>query len=433
MRKPNFSFLYSPDDGGSPAPKPDLNESGIMNILNTLDDDKSQDDKKDDLEIPDIKEEDEDSKKKVAKSKKDEEDENEENKDEEDDELEGLDDLEEDDENKNEDEDELKLLIPARRKDILKAYPDLFKKFPALERAMYREQGYTEIYPTIKEAKASLETIKEYKELETNVLGGDIKSLLKSVKERDPEALNKIADNYLTDLYETDQTAYGHVLNNVFKYTIKAMVNTGKKNNDDQLLAAAELFHKFYFGDADYSEPTKLAKITDNKKSEVDAEREQFLAERFNDARDELGVRIDNKLKSVISQAIDPKGEMSDYVKSKAIEDCIMQLHGQIGNDARTQRIIRNLWVKSRETKFSKESVNVIGSAYLSVAKSLLLPIVRENRTKALSGAKRLVKGNDEKPEREKFKGSNDVKGERTAPKGKMNKGESVESFLMRD
>lgn len=413
------------------VPKADLTESDVLAKLNELDDEpekkiESKSNKEEDeLDIPDIKEKEDKPEKKVAKSKEDEskEDESEEDETEDEEEL-------EEELNLDEEEDELKLLIPAKRKDILKEFPTLFKKFPGLERAMYREQGYTEVYPTIKEAKESVELLRNYKDLESSILEGNIEGLLKNVKESNPESLNRIADDYLQALYKVDQSAYNHVLNNVFKYTVKSMVQIGKQNNNDQLVAAAELFHQFYFGNADFKEPTKLAKVKDDKVDEVEKERSAYLEERFNDARDELGTRIDNKLKSVISQAIDMRGEMTDYVKDKAVEDCIRQLHNQIGADSRTAIILKNLWIKARETKFDKTSVSKIGSAYLSVAKSLLQPIIRENRTKALSGAKRLVKVDSDK--NEKFKGSNDEKGERTRP-GKMKPNETVEEFLMRD
>ena len=407
------------------TPKPDLTENDVLAKLNELDTDEPIKEEKD-LDIPDIKE-DEKKDKKEPKEKKSEEDEEEKLDEDEDDDKDELEDLE----RLDEDEDELKLLLPARRKDILKTYPDLFKKFPALERAMYREQGYTEVFPTIKEAKEAVENLREFKEIESSILDGDIESLLKTVKERDSEALNKIADEYLSSLYKVDQNAFQHVLNNLYKQTVKTMVQTAKDSNDDQLMAAAELFHKYLFGNATFSEPNRLAKAKTEKDSEIERERNEYLQERFVDARNELVVRVDNRLKSVISSAIDPKDEMSDYVKSKAIGDCVEQLHKQIGSDTRTQTILRNLWAKSKDTKFSKDSVNKIGSAYLSVAKSLLLPIIRENRTKALSGAKRLVVNKDDKT-KERFKGSNDEKGERTSPK-KMKPGESIEDFMMRD
>jgi len=87
--------------------KEELSKDDILDILNE-DDDKVKDDDK----------------------KKDDEEEKEKEDSEEDDKE---DDLEDDDE--EEIDEDLELAVPVRKKEILKAYPDLFKKFPYLEAA----------------------------------------------------------------------------------------------------------------------------------------------------------------------------------------------------------------------------------------------------------------------------------------------------------
>src|SRR6187399_1594582 len=54
-------------------------------------------------------------------------------------------------------EEDLELMTPVRRREILAKYPKLFKDFPYLEKAYYREQQFTEVYPTIQDARAAHE------------------------------------------------------------------------------------------------------------------------------------------------------------------------------------------------------------------------------------------------------------------------------------
>src|SRR5258708_6881820 len=74
--------------------------------------------------------------------------------DEEDDELELIEpdediekiDLKESDEN-------IDVEAPPRKKEILKEYPELFKKFPFLEKMMYRDREYSQLFGSFDDAK----------------------------------------------------------------------------------------------------------------------------------------------------------------------------------------------------------------------------------------------------------------------------------------
>src|SRR4030095_17039531 len=94
-------------------------------------------------------------KKKEKESEKEDEEESEEGKETEEepeeDELEELvEELAEPDESK------LQLVTPVRRKEILKKYPNVFKDFPYLEAAYYRDRQFTEVFSDLDNAKEAL-------------------------------------------------------------------------------------------------------------------------------------------------------------------------------------------------------------------------------------------------------------------------------------
>lgn len=53
-------------------------------------------------------------------------------------------------------EEDLELTTPVRRKEILKKYPTLFKDFPYLEKAYYREQQFTKYFPQFRMLRQQL-------------------------------------------------------------------------------------------------------------------------------------------------------------------------------------------------------------------------------------------------------------------------------------
>src|SRR5256885_489210 len=91
-----------------------------------------------------------------------------------------IDDEEQDDEEEEVDEEpeELNLVTPVRRKEILAKYPNVFKDFPYLEQAYYREQKYTEIFPTIDDASEALDKAGTLDRFETDLMQGDFHKIL---------------------------------------------------------------------------------------------------------------------------------------------------------------------------------------------------------------------------------------------------------------
>src|SRR5687767_11360934 len=82
-------------------------------------------------------------------------------------------------------DEQLESMTPARRKDILKKYPTLFKDFPYLEKAYYREQQFTQVFPTIEEAKEASVKAGVLNNFENDLLKGNTVTILKGVKQQD--------------------------------------------------------------------------------------------------------------------------------------------------------------------------------------------------------------------------------------------------------
>lgn len=286
-------------------------------------------------------------------------------------------------------EEQLELMAPVRRREILKEYPDLFKKFPYLERAYYREQQFTEILPTIDDAKAAVEARDVLAAFEADVTQGNTEKLLQAVKEKNPDGFNALVDNYLPTLARVDERAYHHILGNIAKHTIIAMVQESKRSGNDTLKAAAQIVNQFVFGSSDFVPPTPLAKPRngeDNEKNQLierDRERNRYA---FESTVDDLNGRVNNILKSTIEGNIDPRKSMSDYIRKQASRDAMENLEKLFTQDARFRSITDRLWEQAAADGFSKPSVDRIKSAFISKAKTLLPSVIKKARNEALRG-----------------------------------------------
>jgi hypothetical protein len=369
--------LYAPDDNlgtGAALEDGSLNADKILD--NLLDDSDITDEGKD--EKLDLK----DDKKDEGKEEKDEESEKE-------DELK-LD--EEIDESKLEFSD-----LPSR-KEVLKAFPDLYKKFPALEKAIYREQQYSEVFPNIDDAKTAKDNADNYEKFEASLLDGNISSVLKSVKEADSTAFEKLTEQFLFNLYEVDKPAYFGVVSNVLKDAaisiFKSGASMGADNQEGQnLRRAAEILHKFFFQDEKITNYNYKHQVNrgeskaDPKEEQLTKREERFLQDQLDVASNDVSSSVENLVRRSVDNAIDPTGRMSDYVKNKAIEDIISSLDSEINSDARFKKVLDNLWLDSGKNSFNNASKTKIKNALLGKARTVLPAIMRRVRAEALKGS----------------------------------------------
>jgi len=364
-------LLYSPDDAPGSSKELTVNET-----IEFLD--------KEDEEEP-LKLEDK-PKPKPKPEKKDEEETPVEG--EEDDEKEDDEDKDEDEEDLEIKEEELDLVVPVRRKEILAKYPNLFKEFPHLERAYYKEQQYSEILPTIEDAKDAVEKATALDNFERDLLDGNTEKILQAVKNQDKNSFHKIVDNYLNVLGNVDKDAYYHVVGNIVKSTIVSMLQESKRTGEggEPLKIAAQILNQFVFGSSDF-EPSKPLAKTEDKEDNTQKERERkFIQRQFEQARGDLKTRIDNVLKSTINANIDPKASMTDYVKKNASRETLETIQSMINEDTRFKSIIDKLWDSAHKADFSRQSLDKIKSAYLSRAKTLLPDVIKKARNEALKG-----------------------------------------------
>ena len=347
-------------------------------------DDKPSDDDKDTLELLS------DDKKKPIKDKDDEDETDDETKKKKDEKLE-LDEEEPTDE-------DLDNVEEVPRAAILKEYPELFKKFPQLEHAYYREKKYAELLPTLDDARQAVDKSQAFDKYAQSVNEGNLDGLLAEVKSNDEDAFGRIVDNYLPNLAKTDKDAYFHVVGNVIKNTISAMAVEGHNTENDQLKAAAIILNQFIFGNSTYKAPISFGKPQDTKSDEIKNERQKLTQEKFDGALEDLSTKSSNIIKSTISKYIDPKDSMTDYVKRTAINEALTEVQNSLSNDTRFRATIDKLWQKVFETNFSRISQENVRKAYLNRARAVLPDIIKKHRNAALKGLGKRVTDDREEP-----------------------------------
>jgi hypothetical protein len=287
-------------------------------------------------------------------------------------------------------DDDLEEVITLRRKDILTKYPDLFKTFPDLERAFFREQKFTEIFPTLKDAQEASERIKNFSTFETDLLAGNPASLLTEVKNSDENAFVGLAEQFLPTLAKVDQNVYHSILGNIFKSAVVSMMQEAQSSKSEKLYETALTLNQYLFGTAKIEAPQTLRK--EQKSPEADKlneERAAFIKEKFEAAHSDVTERATNLLRSTVERYIDPKEVLSSYAKSKAIEDVINQIDNEMAEDSRFRASFDKLWESAFEHNFNDFARRKLKDAWLNRAKQAIPTIIRKVRSEAMKDVRR--------------------------------------------
>jgi len=324
---------------------------------------------------------------KAEDSKDDKEEDKEDEVEEEEKEDEGDKETEDEDEEKEEELEieEEQLLVLPRKKEILKAFPDLFKKFPQIEASLYRDRQFTEVFPDVDSAKEAAEKADTYDDVEADINNGDIGKIIAAVKDSGQDAVNRLADEYLDVLAKVDKDAYLHVISGVVKNAVKALAEAGRDNDDEDLLNAARQLNVFMFGKKEY-EPHRRLTEKNPESDRLKQDQQNWHNQKFESAKTEAMDKVRNRIQSTIHINIDKKNSMTDYVKKNAVKDAMQILESNMIQDRSFQRTVDNLWKEARKGNLSNSQVDRVISAYLTKAKTLLPGVIQKARTEALKG-----------------------------------------------
>jgi hypothetical protein len=284
------------------------------------------------------------------------------------------------------DEEKLEFTTPARRSEILKAYPDLFKKFPSLERAYYREQKYTELYPTIKDAELAGQKAGTLDMVEKDVADGNLENIMRAMVRAG--SFEKGVDEVLNTIHKINAPAYFHMAGNIIKHTIYSMAKSAQSTNNDELRKAALELNKYVFNTEDYTAPSRLAKEQPKKEEDTRLadERMQFDIQRFETANEALETKVNNLVKNTITKHIDPRDSMTAYVKDTAVEKALDDISEHLDNDRRFESVIQKLWGDARAKGYSRDSIKRIEDTFRSKIQTLLPSAIKKARQDALRG-----------------------------------------------
>jgi hypothetical protein len=267
-------------------------------------------------------------------------------------------------------------------KTMMKDFPELdkiLKKYPQLRDAYYREGKLSAFFPTVEDAEEAATKAESLDTFSQFLMDGSSKELLEAVGQN-PESLKNFVTNFLPTLSEYNSDLFYEVSVPIVDTAIRNLYKRGQKLGNDNpkeannMMAAAKIMAHFLHGEYEIPEAKPVSKDT-----QLDSERKKFNEEKLSREKEiyeEFSTKVDdrsNKLMTkYVMEGLDPQNSLSDFTKSKIVEDVIEKIGRELQNDRAHMKLMDKYWKNARNERFSNQSAERILTAYLSRAKRLI-------------------------------------------------------------
>ena len=279
-------------------------------------------------------------------------------------------------------------------KTITKEFPEaekIFKKYPQLRDAYFREGKFSQIFPSIEDAEESAQKAESLDTFNDLLMGGSSKELLQAIGQDSPEALKKLATNFLPTLASLSDDLFYEATIPVVNTAIRNLYIAGQKNKDNNVMAAAKIMAHFLHGTYDIPSPTERTKDPelDKERQKLQEERKSIDTERYTEFDTSVNDRTRRLMTKTISDGLDPTNSLSDFTKSKIIEEVIDRVGEELAKDHQHMTSISKLWKMAQGERFSSKSADRIITAFLSRAKPLISEVRSKVKNEALGTSSR--------------------------------------------
>lgn len=398
--------LYdTPDDPG-----PGGSDKDDMDIMDDDKNDKDDDKNDDDKEPADEDKDDEDGDKDDDKTDEDDD------KDDKEDEDENDDDDDKDDKDEDDDE-ELPENQIASVKDIKKDYPDFFKKHPEVKAAIFRDQQFSEILGSPKDAEDVVKRANTLATIEDDLfVKGDATKLLTVMKKNSPEAYNTVVSSLLPFIQESDKDTYLKIAALPIKQLLRNAWATGKGEKTNLGKAAFHL-HEFFFGEGSkFEDKVEVESKKTNEKSQAQKDYEEKLSKinerEYTSFKGAIEESYGRKMSDFLLEDLNKDDRLSNFTRNAIVEKTLSEVLEQLKNDSRYQTGLKSLWSQAQAAEFNKDFKSRILNTALARAKSLA-PGIRARLVKEALGKSDGKKKSDDKDEKKDKKQIHSRSGDR--------------------
>lgn len=365
--------------------------------------------------------------------------------DEEVDEKEEEEETDEKDEKDDEEIEEIDITTPHARpsfKEITEKYPKFFKEFPAVREALGREKAYTDVFPTVQDAKEAGETIEHFNELQASILSGDPSLLLGTLHSNNEKALNKFAKNFLPTIKKGNPELFSSLVTPYIKLVFRNALHQAEVSDSKNLKLAVKWMARFVFNDADGNIPEDEREVEDKGNDETSSplaeENKRLKLTTLRNFSQDIKDRTEKVLEREILKSVDPEDALPSFMQEALVGKVIREIQVSLNSDKEHTRVMTTLWNQAKKNDYSKEDRGQLINAFLARARKILPSIRDKHKKEVMSKLKLSSNGKDSKegqrPNRRRIPESGIVTRQQGTPKaGQINWKKTSDEDILND
>lgn len=269
-------------------------------------------------------------------------------------------------------EEEQALLGQTPYQAIKTKYPKLFKEFPELRQTFFREQQYSELFPTVDDARDAAERVGVLAPIEQGLLAGRAAELVESLARTDERVLQSVAKDFLPKLYAQNKEAFYSAVDPVLKNFIRSALAKGEKESNANLINAAKWMSNFAYGTFEPPTAEEPPARPDPERERLEREKQEFFNARYQQARTEVLEGSVGQLIREVQKTIDPEKKATDYMRDVLTQRVMEELDTVLQSDRRHMNQMNSLWRRGMAAGMTPDWKARIKNAYLARAKTVL-------------------------------------------------------------
>lgn len=284
----------------------------------------------------------------------------------------------EDDKSKDKKDD---LSDDEKKTPLIKAINDkfkgIFKEFPEVKTAIFRDKAFREHFASPDEAREAKGLVENFEQIQTEIASGDAESVVKFLSEtsKDGKATVKFGRNLIKSL-ESNPKVYSAILFPTITGILKEAKEVAEHHGNKNLQLSVEHLAAHLFGSKDGSIPEDSIKPDDDNKNGEPSEAEKVLAQKGKEFGEDVLETTFSEQSTLVETSLAASKNIKPALKKSMISEINYQIGLRLKEDKAFGKVMEGHWKNAKAKGFPLAMRSSIKAAYLEGVKKLL-PTVR--------------------------------------------------------
>lgn len=265
---------------------------------------------------------------------------------------------------------------------IKEKYPELAKD-KDFRNIYFRDKAFTEVFPTVAEAKSAQEKAELFEFVDSSLASGNPKEIVQKLNE---ETREKLANNILPALFSVDKKLFGiatrpiviNLLHEVHDYAVEA--------KDENLRKSIRNISYYLTKSADL--PARPSPITspeiEQERAKLQREREESFLRNQRDFLTTTDGVVAKKLATIVAEGLNSNKELNEFGRQAVVEKTLADVRRILVSDDPLNKRIVSLHRLAAKSGFTTEHKARIISALLERARTVIPQIRAKHIASAL-------------------------------------------------